>query len=652
MILSKVVMSNNKIYPLRIDVKILELLGPSLYTSIYYVLAELVANAYDASAENVYIIIRDNEIIVEDDGTGMSYDKDITKYLGVAEETRVTEADSIIKVGSIERRKMGRKGIGKLAALSVSENVLVKTIKNKDKSGFILSRKVDKSKNLKPLSDNEISFEKISNHGTAIVMQEPQYDIHKTIKAIKNNLIKFFPMAGEMFKVHIVTTSGTEIIDDFNTSMITGLGSLITLGDKYKFLSRHFNFDSFIEKENHKNLLKKKEVFCKTIILKNKDGKEKKYILKIEGWIGTYKTISRKKSTEEDFPDNFISLLSNDKLGEFNILPSVGKERLLESYVIGQLHVDLFEETELPDMSLSNRQGYKDRDPRYIAVIDHVREKLLPEILKMRNLYADYKKAGADKIKKDANLRKEEELISAAKKYKKKASNAVISGLSNFINKDDASAKKIIDEAINNTTELMGIKKEVDEAKKKILISHANIEKKDKLLSDLICQMLEFNNVPKDKIIYTSSDEEEHREPDGEDILDYLREFFVDTMSTDKIYVLYITSEEMSKRWNAVLEVGAGWITQSSHKIFNILDYDSETPHYEPQSPLKRDPRWHTSKIKDGIIHMDELSFDLFCVQMRTICEAINIVPKSKNANKTELTRLNVRDGLTLNFNQ
>jgi hypothetical protein len=29
----------------------------------------------------------------------------------------------------------------------------------------------------------------------------------------------------------------------------------------------------------------------------------------------------------------------------------------------------------------------------------------------MRNLYADYKKAGADKIKKDANLRKEEELI-------------------------------------------------------------------------------------------------------------------------------------------------------------------------------------------------------------------------------------------------
>ena len=44
------------IYELDIDVRILELLGPNLYTNIYYVLAELIANAYDADAHNVYII--------------------------------------------------------------------------------------------------------------------------------------------------------------------------------------------------------------------------------------------------------------------------------------------------------------------------------------------------------------------------------------------------------------------------------------------------------------------------------------------------------------------------------------------------------------------------------------------------------------------
>lgn len=39
-----------KEYKLNIDPRILELLGPSLYTNIYYVLAELIANAYDADA--------------------------------------------------------------------------------------------------------------------------------------------------------------------------------------------------------------------------------------------------------------------------------------------------------------------------------------------------------------------------------------------------------------------------------------------------------------------------------------------------------------------------------------------------------------------------------------------------------------------------
>ena len=36
--------------------ELLQLLGPNLYTNIYYVLGEIIANAYDADAENVYII--------------------------------------------------------------------------------------------------------------------------------------------------------------------------------------------------------------------------------------------------------------------------------------------------------------------------------------------------------------------------------------------------------------------------------------------------------------------------------------------------------------------------------------------------------------------------------------------------------------------
>ena len=36
---------DNRTYNIEIDSRILELLGPNLYTKIYYVLAELIANA-------------------------------------------------------------------------------------------------------------------------------------------------------------------------------------------------------------------------------------------------------------------------------------------------------------------------------------------------------------------------------------------------------------------------------------------------------------------------------------------------------------------------------------------------------------------------------------------------------------------------------
>ena len=112
-----------KEYKLNIDPRILELLGPSLYTNIYYVLAELIANAYDADAHNVYIIANKDDITVEDDGKGMSYaDGDIQKYLNVAAVSRNTDAESLTPM---KRKKMGRKGVGKLAALSVSVGPMV-----------------------------------------------------------------------------------------------------------------------------------------------------------------------------------------------------------------------------------------------------------------------------------------------------------------------------------------------------------------------------------------------------------------------------------------------------------------------------------------------------------------------------------------------
>ena len=177
-----------KEYKMNIDPRILELLGPNLYTNIYYVLAELIANAYDADAKNVYIIDNITNITIEDDGHGMSYNNgDVGKFLHIAAVSRTNDEDSETSV--FHRKKMGRKGVGKLAALSVSENVQVKTIRDGEKSGFIMSRH-PKDDYLQPIDDDEIVFERIRGNGTAIVMEQPQYPLHKTLSVIQKNIIK------------------------------------------------------------------------------------------------------------------------------------------------------------------------------------------------------------------------------------------------------------------------------------------------------------------------------------------------------------------------------------------------------------------------------------------------------------------------------
>ncbi len=230
-------MANTKDYRLEIDPAILELLGPSLYTNIYYVLAELIANAYDADARNVYIIETADSIIVEDDGIGMSYEKGgVKRFLSVAKETRLTEDDSFSPSG---RPRMGRKGIGKLAALAVSENVNILTISNEEKSGFVLSRRVRPDGKLLPIEDDEIVFKKVKGSGTAIQMLNPQYKLNKGLGTIKRNLLKMFPIVNKDFIIHIVKGKEEDQIDEFDKTVASELAVLMTYGEQ-KALTDNF----------------------------------------------------------------------------------------------------------------------------------------------------------------------------------------------------------------------------------------------------------------------------------------------------------------------------------------------------------------------------------------------------------------------------
>jgi hypothetical protein len=619
-----------KEYQLNVDPRILELLGPNLYTNIYYVLAELIANAYDADAKNVYIIANKDDIRIEDDGVGMSYEKgDIANYLNVAGVSRVKEADSFSRSGV--RRKMGRKGVGKLAALSVSVNVDILTVADGEKSGFILSRHPEEGGKFRAIPDSEITFDHVKDHGSAIVMRNPQYRLHKTLAAVRRNLLKIFPLIDADFRIHVIRGQESEIIDDFDNNVMSELGTLIVLGDEYFPL---VNLVPDAYPERRKDLVVSEQEKLIPLVMSDNYGVEHEYTLKIAGWIGTYKTTRGRKSEMSDFPDNFISLFANKKMGEFNILPVVGQNKLNEVYVVGQLHVDLFELTELPDMALSNRQGYKSDDPRYIAVLEYVRNNLLAEILRKREVFTDIANAKKKQQKQDEQKGNEERLRRNVDNFRKKASEEAANNLLNLGSGLSREALEgAISKSINENSPDLGLKSLIDSQKKKILISQTY---PDKPFADIIYQMLLYNNVPAEEILYTNCDDEICRIPEGRGVYDYLREFFVESYSTQKIFVLFVTSDNTKVSWGAITEVGASWITQVDHKIFNVHPF-------RPEHPLNDEMQWQSTNREEstkGELWMIPLNADVFCQKIEAVCDALGYAKKTRAANKAYLGTL------------
>lgn len=611
-----------KEYQLNVDPRILELLGPNLYTNIYYVLAELVANAYDADAHNVYVISNKDDIRIEDDGHGMSYKNgEIKKFLNVAGVSRSKEEESMTRSG--ERRKMGRKGVGKLAALSVSESVDVMTICDNEKSGFVLSRRPIDGNKLQPISDNDIKFVYIQNHGTAIVMRNPQYRLNKSMDSVKRNLLKIFPLVNDDFKIHIVRGNEIVTIDTFDENITKELCAFISLGDDFSDLAVNVP-DKYPAKRAE--LVEQRGSYTEPVSLKDNAGENHEYTLEITGWIGAYASTRGRKATLTDFPDNFISLYANKKMGEFNILPIVGQNKLNEVYVVGQLYVDLFELSELPDMALSNRQGYKSDDPRYEAVIKYVRTVLLPDILRKRSLYSieqNREKKQRKLIEQKNTEAKFREAVDAFRNIVSENAAENIGRLAPDSSRE--TIEQVISDAINNNANALGLKTVVDSQKKKILISHAS---KDKALADLIYSFLVFNNIPPEDILYTSCDDEISRIPEGTtSIYNYLRDFFVESYSNQKIFVIFVTSENTPNAWGAMTEIGASWITQVDNRIFNI-------PPFKPQHPLNDEALWHsTERNENDELCMTQLNADIFCQKIEAICNKLGYAKKSRKEN-------------------
>jgi hypothetical protein len=102
-----------------------------MYQSPVAAIAEMVSNSWDAEAEAVRISLptelnADSEIIVSDNGNGMTFNECEQRYLKVGWYRRETGDGQ--KSGEKQRPVLGRKGIGKFAGFGIADIISIDTI--------------------------------------------------------------------------------------------------------------------------------------------------------------------------------------------------------------------------------------------------------------------------------------------------------------------------------------------------------------------------------------------------------------------------------------------------------------------------------------------------------------------------------------------
>lgn len=345
-----------------ISLSVLNHLGRNLYRNFITVLGEAISNAWDADAKNVWIAIdRDSSTFsIRDDGIGMDADDFQNKFLKIGYSKR--------KAGGMKSREgrpfIGAKGIGKLALLSCARRVSVFSRKKGtnyiggviDNSDLDHAIKSDLTPDKYPLED--LNFELLNSiadqhpNGTIIVFEDTKEQIRNSIAHIKKILaLSFrFTLIDENFSIHV------------NNEEVS-IRDLKDLAQNTEFLwSINDCQDDFIASLSN---LKHEQIDLTTA-------------LDISGFVASVELPRHLKITGTDGRAT-VDLFVNGRLREKNLLRHIPTQRIVESYIYGQIHFDSMDAVD-KDPFTSSREGIVEDDKNFQALLDYLKRDALPRI--------------------------------------------------------------------------------------------------------------------------------------------------------------------------------------------------------------------------------------------------------------------------------
>lgn len=188
--------------------RLLDHIGLAMYSSLPKAISELVANSYDADAENVEITIpktlSNGQIIIKDDGSGM--DKNFIKnvYMNLGSKNRLSE-----KTPKFKRLKIGCKGIGKLAGLGIANIMRIETVKDGKKYIFEINRKLLQGRTLDGTEFPIYEESTEEKNGTIVILK----DLLPHVETIDEEELKLFLAREFLSKQNFhIWVNGEEIV--------------------------------------------------------------------------------------------------------------------------------------------------------------------------------------------------------------------------------------------------------------------------------------------------------------------------------------------------------------------------------------------------------------------------------------------------------
>lgn len=347
-------------YKMTISLNVLNHLGINLYSNIPAVLSEIVANSWDADADEVSIWIKSEEGLIEivDNGQGMSVEDINKRYLHVGYQKR-KDPDFPERTPKYKRIPMGRKGIGKLSVFSIADFVEVHSVKNGEKNGFVMKSEDIKQK-IKDQAENPSAVvdykpDAVSpgsiriSKGTRILLKSLKKNIKSTATFSRKKLARRF-----------------SVIDNAYNFKVSVNDEEISVQDRDYFSKLEFIWflgsESVVFADSAKNA-KKKIKFNNQLVV----GPGQTTTVK--GWIGTFDE-HKNVDINEDY--NSIVLLARGKLIHEDVLSEFKEGRVFSKYLIGEIQADFLDDDDKDDIITSDRQRIKENDERWKILKDYI----------------------------------------------------------------------------------------------------------------------------------------------------------------------------------------------------------------------------------------------------------------------------------------